>query len=65
MALYLFHTQGYDNEAVARYLGFHDATNFRRSFKRWTGVTPSFLKQALDPLDWMFTTNNTNNWNIS
>jgi hypothetical protein len=28
--------RGYDNEAVAHYLCFHDATNFRRSFKRWT-----------------------------
>jgi len=48
MALYLFHFQGMDNEAVASYLGFHDATNFRRSFKRWTGLTPSALRFALD-----------------
>ena len=38
VALWMFHAQGADNEAVARYLGFHDAANFRRSFKRWTGV---------------------------
>jgi AraC-like DNA-binding protein len=48
VALHLFHTAGYDNDAVARYLGFHDANNFRRSFKRWTGVTPMLLRQALD-----------------
>ncbi len=46
MALSLIH-QGYDNDALARYLGFHDANNFRRSFKRWTGVTPMLLRQAL------------------
>jgi AraC-like DNA-binding protein len=37
----------YDNEAAAAYLGFHDATNFRRSFKRWTGQTPSLLRSGL------------------
>ncbi|MEC5161235.1 MULTISPECIES: AraC family transcriptional regulator [unclassified Janthinobacterium] len=46
-AIYLFHTRRYDNDAVARHLGFHDATNFRRSFKRWTGMTPSLLRDAL------------------
>lgn len=48
MALYLFHFQAMDNEGVAAYLGFHDATNFRRSFKRWTGQTPSLLRLALE-----------------
>lgn len=47
VALYLFQMRGYDNDAVARYLGFHDATNFRRSFKRWTGQTPSLLRDGL------------------
>ena len=46
-AMYLFQTRRYDNEAVARHLGFHDANNFRRSFKRWTGQTPSLLRDAL------------------
>lgn len=46
-AIYLFQAHGYDNEAVAAYLGFHDATNFRRSFKRWTGQTPQLLRHAL------------------
>lgn len=48
VALRLFHA-GYDNDAVARHLGFHDANNFRRSFKRWTGVTPMLLRQSLAP----------------
>ena len=46
VALRLLH-QGYDNDALARDLGFHDANNSRRSFKRWTGVTPMLLRQAL------------------
>jgi len=47
VALYLFQTQGYDNDAVAQHLGFHDANNFRRSFKRWTGQTPSLMRGDL------------------
>jgi AraC-like DNA-binding protein len=47
VALYLFQMRRYDNEAAAAYLGFHDATNFRRSFKRWTGQTPSLLRSGL------------------
>jgi AraC-like DNA-binding protein len=47
VALYLFKMHRYDNEAAAAYLGFHDATNFRRSFKRWTGQTPGLLRNAL------------------
>jgi AraC-like DNA-binding protein len=47
VALYLFQMRRYDNEAAAAYLGFHDAANFRRSFKRWTGQTPSLLRAAL------------------
>lgn len=47
VALYLFQVRRYDNEQAAAYLGFHDATNFRRSFKRWTGQTPSLLRRDL------------------
>jgi AraC-like DNA-binding protein len=47
VALHLFQSLGYDNEAVASYLGFHDSNNFRRSFKRWTGQTPSLMRDAL------------------
>jgi AraC-like DNA-binding protein len=39
--------QGYNNDQIANYLGFHDANNFRRSFKRWTGLTPSVLRAHL------------------
>lgn len=47
LALYLYQIRGYSNEQVANYLHFHDATNFRRSFKRWTGLAPSALRQLL------------------
>lgn len=47
VALYLFQTRRADNDAVARHLGFHDATNFRRSFKRWTGQTPGLLRESI------------------
>jgi AraC-like DNA-binding protein len=46
-ALHLFLTQQIDNEAVAQHLGFHDANNFRRSFKRWTGLTPSLIREGM------------------
>ena len=42
-ALYLMLLRGQRGEAVARTLGFHDKSNFRRSFKRWTGMTPGLL----------------------
>jgi AraC-like DNA-binding protein len=47
VALWLFQAQGADNDAVARHLGFHDAANFRRSFKRWTGQAPLSLRSTL------------------
>ncbi len=47
VALQLFHGGQHGNDDVARYLGFHDANNFRRSFKRWTGITPMLLRQSL------------------
>lgn len=43
VALYLLLLQGRSNEAVAAELGFHDRNNFRRSFKRWTGLAPSMV----------------------
>jgi AraC-like DNA-binding protein len=42
-ALYLMLLRGQRGEAVARSLGFNDKSNFRRSFKRWTGMTPGLL----------------------
>lgn len=47
VTLQLFQDQACDNEQAARYLGFHDAANFRRSFKRWTGLTPQLLRAGL------------------
>ena len=46
-ALYLFQCNKYTNMEVAEYLNFSDLTNFRRAFKRWSGRTPSNLKQDL------------------
>ena len=48
VALYLYRMKGYGNEEVANYLRFNDTTNFRRSFKRWTGLAPSSLRQLFD-----------------
>ncbi len=48
VALQLFHGGRHDNDDIARHLGFHDANNFRRSFKRWTGITPMRLRESLD-----------------
>lgn len=45
MALYLYQIKGQSNDEVAAYLQFHDSTNLRRSFKRWTGLAPSVLRQ--------------------
>jgi AraC-like DNA-binding protein len=47
VTLQMMCTHGYNNEQIANYLGFHDANNFRRSFKRWTGLTPSVLRAHL------------------
>lgn len=49
MALYLYQIKGHSNDEVAAYLQFHDATNFRRSFKRWTGLPPSAMRQLWQP----------------
>jgi AraC-like DNA-binding protein len=32
---------------IACLLGFSDAANFRRSFRRWSGTTPSVVRQAV------------------
>ncbi|WP_285960189.1 AraC family transcriptional regulator [Pseudomonas tohonis] len=45
VALYLYRIKGYGNDEVAAYLHFHDSTNFRRSLRRWTGLSPSALRQ--------------------
>jgi AraC-like DNA-binding protein len=43
-ALLLMHGRGLDNEAIGHYLGFDDPANFRRSMKRWAGLTPAQLR---------------------
>jgi AraC-like DNA-binding protein len=48
VALYLYQMKGHSNEEVASYLCFNDTTNFRRSFKRWTGLAPSGLRHLFD-----------------
>lgn len=48
VALYLYQMKGYSNEEVASYLCFNDTTNFRRSFKRWTGLAPSSLRHLFN-----------------
>jgi len=40
-AVYKITEKKLNNEDVAQALNFNDVTNFRRSFKRWTGITPS------------------------
>lgn len=43
-ALHLLGVCQQGNEQVATRLAFYDIPNFRRAFKRWTGITPSQLK---------------------
>ncbi|MBE0359916.1 MULTISPECIES: AraC family transcriptional regulator ligand-binding domain-containing protein [Pseudoalteromonas] len=43
-AIYLLTLCAKRNEQVAEQLAFYDIPNFRRAFKRWTGLTPSQLK---------------------
>ncbi|HEX2009476.1 MAG TPA: helix-turn-helix transcriptional regulator, partial [Roseateles sp.] len=45
VALYLLSLRGQPNEAVAEALGFFDGANFRRFFKRWTGLKPSAVER--------------------
>jgi AraC-like DNA-binding protein len=39
---------GYAVDTVAQRVGFLDANAFRRSFKRWTGLTPSQYRQQVE-----------------
>jgi len=45
MALYLYQIKGMSNEDVAQSLNFSAPANFRRSLKRWTGCTPTLIRQ--------------------
>lgn len=44
VSTYLLCEQGYSNEQLADHLQFTDINNFRRSFKRWSGATPSAFR---------------------
>ena len=46
VCMYHLHILGWNNEQVANYLSFNDATNFRRAFKRWSGMTPSSSRMS-------------------
>ncbi|MCY7296313.1 helix-turn-helix transcriptional regulator [Alteromonas sp. a30] len=45
-ALFDLKIRGLGNKDVAQKLGFSDLANFRRAFKRWTGMTPKEVKQV-------------------
>ncbi|GAB2708401.1 AraC family transcriptional regulator ligand-binding domain-containing protein [Aliiglaciecola aliphaticivorans] len=45
-AIYLLQVQQLSNEESANLMQFNDIPNFRRSVKRWTGLTPSQLRMA-------------------
>lgn len=42
-AIYLFQVKHFNNQQIAEYLRFKDMNNFRRAFKRWTGLSPYTL----------------------
>lgn len=46
-AVFLLTEKNFNNEKIAEDLNFSDTTNFRRSFKRWTGFTPQTFKKAI------------------
>lgn len=49
-ALELMFCQGLSDPAIGRSLGIADPTNYRRALRRWSGVTPRLLRDALQPL---------------
>lgn len=40
-SLYQFYIKGWSQDEVAKFLDCRDDANFRRMFKRWTGLTPT------------------------
>ncbi|MBL1458386.1 MAG: AraC family transcriptional regulator ligand-binding domain-containing protein [Methylophaga sp.] len=42
-AIYLFQVKHFNNQQIAEYLRFNDMNNYRRAFKRWTGLSPYTL----------------------
>ena len=47
-AVFNIATLAQSNETLAGELNFSDLTNFRRAFKRWTGTTPSQLRELIN-----------------
>jgi AraC-like DNA-binding protein len=45
IALKYLRTTKFSNEDIALALGFSDATNFRRAFRRWTNKSPSEIRE--------------------
>lgn len=43
LAVFLLRSRGWSSQEVARHMNYTDISNFRRSFKRWTGITPGQL----------------------
>ncbi|WP_417503058.1 AraC family transcriptional regulator ligand-binding domain-containing protein [Marinobacter sp.] len=41
LSLYRFYVKGWSQDEVAKSLDCRDGANFRRMFKRWTGLTPA------------------------
>ncbi|MFC3901506.1 transcriptional regulator, AraC family [Acinetobacter marinus] len=42
-AIKLYRIYGYKTEQVSEYLQINDANNFRRAFKRWSGISPQAI----------------------
>lgn len=42
-AIYLYEVKQMNSQQIAEYLCFNDMNNFRRAFKRWTGISPYHL----------------------
>lgn len=42
-AIKLYRIKGYKTEQVSQYLEINDANNFRRAFKRWSGMSPQAI----------------------
>jgi len=44
LALEYLHNTHLATDEIAHLLGFNNATNFRRAFKRWSSMTPSEVR---------------------
>ena len=48
-ALLLLRSAGLSLDEVAEQLGYSDPSNFRRAFRRWTGVSPAAYRRGTNP----------------